>query len=114
MSDAPPESRVPATGEQMEYDYYRFYMLISLLVLSGTITLAASNAADRIPHWLIVTGAVLSIAGASLGFASQTEIERIVSEQQVRRRVTKFGFAPFIALFAIAMVIFLFVVLEFL
>lgn len=114
MSDAPPELKVPTTGEQMEYDYYRFYMLVSLLVLSGTITLAASNAADRIPHWLIVLGALLSIAGASLGFASQTEIVRIVSGRQLRRRVTRFGFGPFIALFAIAMMIFLLVVLEFL
>lgn len=113
MSEVPPEQKVPVTVDGLEYDYYRFFMLISLLVLSGVVTLAASAAASRVPMWFIVLAATLSIAGASMGFACQSEMVRMATGRLTARKVTENAMIAMAALFAcgMAMLIYLIVVI---
>lgn len=111
MSDLPPDQKVPVVVEGLEYDYYRFFMLISLLVLSGVVTLAASAAASRVPVWFIILAAVLSVAAASLGFACQSEIVRLTTGRLEARVFTKHAMVGTAGLFASGMAMFLFLIL---
>ena len=112
MTDTPSDTKAPTSGEGLEYDFYRFYMLIALLVLSGTITLAASPAADRVTAWIPIVGAVLSVTGATIAFVCQVEMVRIASGQQDRRTVTRYGIGLLSGLFVIAMAMFLLVAFQ--
>lgn len=112
MSDTPPDTKAPASGEGLEYDFYRFYMLIALLVLSGTITLAASPAGDRVAGWIPLVGSVLSVTGATIAFVCQIEMVRLANGRQDTRTVTRFGMELLSALFIVAMAIFLIVAFQ--
>lgn len=110
MSEVLPEQKVPVTVDGLEYDYYRFFMLISLLVLSGVVTLAASAAASRVPMWFIALAATLSVAGASLGFACQSEMVRLATGRLTTRKVTEHAMIAIIALFACGMTMFFYLI----
>ena len=107
MSDAPPEVKVPLTGEQMEYDLYRFFLLISLLALSGVITLAGSRAGDRFDGTFLLASGVLAIVGAAAGFLCASEMVRLVSARQAERRFTRYGITVLRTIFALGMLLFL-------
>lgn len=112
MGDVPPEQKVPINVEGLEYDYYRFFMLISLLVLSGVVTLAASGLSSRVPHWFVILSAGLSIAGASLGFACQSEMVSLAIGRLHERKITSHAMLGMGGLFATGMAMFVYLILE--
>lgn len=112
MSDIPPEQKLVTSAHQLEYDFFKFFGLVSLLVLSGVITLAAAPISDRLPGWVVPVGAVLSVVSATISFASQVELVRIAKEEQARRVVTAWAIPVLAVLFLIAMGMFLLVALS--
>jgi hypothetical protein len=113
MSTQPPaEHKVPVdfrakvSPEALEYDFYKWTGMVSLVILGGLLTIAASPAVDHLPYWPLVAASVLTAVGATVSFAAQSEIIRLATGERTARRWTAIGQRVLGALFVVGMVLF--------
>ena len=115
-TQAPAEHKVPVdfrakvSPEALEYDFYKWTGMVSLVILGGLLTIAATPASAHLPHDGIVAASLIAALGAIVSFGCQSEIIRLATGERTARRWTRFGQRALGVLFAVGMILFVLII----
>ena len=106
----PVDFRAKVSPEALEYDFYKWTGMVSLLILGGLLTIAASPATAHLPHDGVGLASLIAAAGAIVSFGCQSEIIRLATGERTARRWTRYGQRVLGALFVVGMILFVLII----